>query len=631
MRIRFHTAVIVSLCLTFVLAGTGAAQRQRAVTAPEQQARNVALVSAFGGALLSVAADQAHVYVGQGNHLLVLSADDPANPHVLGQTPALPDSAYGIAVAGSYAYVAAYRAGLRVIAVVDSAHPHEVGALAIQAPGEYGGEAAALAAQGDLVYVAARLGGLRIVDVTDPTSPQEIGAYHTPDPTYLEDVQVAEGYAYIAAGYRGLRIVDVSDPADPREVSVFGDSTYVGGVALVGHYAYTNDRIVDVSDPAHPVQVNTCPEWTDLAVAGQYAYLVDDHRFAVLDVSDPAHPAVLSSVEAMSFRAVAAFGLQAYAINGDHSVHAYDASAPAAPYLAGRFCTRGCIQQIAIGLPYVFSADSSGLEVIDVSNPAAPSEAAALAVPGGLRQVMLSGHYAYATPGNEMQPYLRIVDVAQPITPTLAGTCCAELAMPSDIAVAGDHAYIADFPFLHVVDVSNPVSPTVVSAAYLPVEALLLRGTYLYAVAGGDFMVLDVSNPLTPTVIGTAPSGWAYTDIAVEGEFAYLAETEGVAIIDISDPTAPSAAGYVYSEFGAPLLVAAAGGRLYAGNSIIGGLTVWDLSTPSVPQEVGYYELHGETTEIMLAAGDIYVADDCAGLFILRYLPHQVHLPLTTR
>jgi len=266
-----------------------------------------------------------------------------------------------------------------------------------------------------------------------------------------------------------------------------------------------------------------------------------------------------------------------------------------------------------------------------VSNPATPVEAASLAVAGGLRHVALSGHHAYATPDNEMQPYLRIVDVSQPITPTLAGTCCAELAMPSDIAVAGDYAYIADFPFLHVVDVSSPVSPTVVSATYLPIGALLIQGAYLYAVAGGDLMILDISSPLTPTVIGVASSGWTYADVAVEGEFAYLAEAGGVAIFDISDPTAPSEAGYLYTEFGPPLVVAVAEQRLYTGNSIIGGLTVWDLSTPATPQEIGYYELHGETTEIALAAGDIYVADDCAGLYVLRYLPHQIHLPLARR
>ena len=60
-------------------------------------------------------------------------------------------------MAGNYAYVAAYGAGLRIINVSDPAHPTEVGSY------DTPGSAQDVAVSGNYAYVAGRDGGLVIL------------------------------------------------------------------------------------------------------------------------------------------------------------------------------------------------------------------------------------------------------------------------------------------------------------------------------------------------------------------------------------------------------------------------------------------------------------------------------------
>src|SRR5262245_18525124 len=68
----------------------------------------------------------------------------------------------GLTVAGDYAYLAAWRRGLRVIRVSDPMAPTEVSSCPIR------GEAKDVAVAGGHAYVAAEDGGLRVLDVSDP-------------------------------------------------------------------------------------------------------------------------------------------------------------------------------------------------------------------------------------------------------------------------------------------------------------------------------------------------------------------------------------------------------------------------------------------------------------------------------
>jgi hypothetical protein len=159
--------------------------------------------------------------------------------------------------------------------VSDPAAPVEVGFYDTE---EY---AWGVAVAGSYAYVADYYDGLRVVDVSDPTAPTEVGFYDTPGNAC--DVVVTGGYAYVADYGAGLRVVDVSDPAAPVEVGFYDTPGDAFGVAVVGSYAFVADgdgglRVVDASDPTtpHGVAFYYTPDLAkDVAVAGGLAYVAD--------------------------------------------------------------------------------------------------------------------------------------------------------------------------------------------------------------------------------------------------------------------------------------------------------------------------------------------------------------------
>jgi len=96
-----------------------------------------------------------------------------------------------------------------------------------------------IALSGSYAYVADGGDGLRVIDVSDPTNPVEVGFYDTWD--WAQGVAVSGSYAYVAAGGDGLRVIDVSDPTNPVEVGFYDTGSWANGVAVSGDTAYVAD------------------------------------------------------------------------------------------------------------------------------------------------------------------------------------------------------------------------------------------------------------------------------------------------------------------------------------------------------------------------------------------------------
>jgi hypothetical protein len=207
MRRRLPAVLIQAVCLALVVTFAPAAAQPKGQGAPRslpgtasgegdgvgmQSTQNVDLVAQIGGATYAVAAQGNYAYIGVGPRLVILDVSDPARPVVVGQTGALPGVVLGLAVAGSYA------------------------------------------------YVADRDAGLRVVDVSDPDAPVEIGFYDTPGSA--SGVALIGSYAYVADGDSGLRVINVSNPAAPVEADSYDTPGFAAGVAVAGSYVYVGDR-----------------------------------------------------------------------------------------------------------------------------------------------------------------------------------------------------------------------------------------------------------------------------------------------------------------------------------------------------------------------------------------------------
>ena len=552
-------------------------------------AENVELVGHIGGVTEAVFVQGNYAYIGEGPRLTILDISSPVSPTVVGKTPPWPDFVQDIYVSGSYAYIAADRAGLRV------------------------------------------------VDVSDPAAPAEAGLYDAP--YHVNGVAVAGGYAYVADWPRGLRVVDVTNPAAPVEVGVCGTPGGGKDVAVVGDYAYIADsggglRVVDVSDPAAPIEVGFCDtprNASDVVVAGGYAYVADGQfgGLRVVDVSDPAAPMEVGFYDTLTYAwGVAMAGDYAYVADGYDGLRVVDVSDPEAPAEVGFYDTPAYAHDVTVagGYAYIADRESGLLWVVDVSDPAAPAEVGFYSTPGFAEGVTVVGDYAYVAETGGLQ----VVDVSDPVA--LAEVSFYDmLASAYGVTVVGGYAHVANSNIgLRVVDVSDPEAPTEVGSYNTPgfANGVAVAGGYAYIADSGDGLrVVDVSDPEAPTEVGFYETPGSAYDVAVAGDYAYVAASSGLRVVDVSVPISPTEAGSYYPSTASD--VGVAGDHAYvAGGS--GGLRVVDISDPAAPTEVGFYKMPGYANGVAVAGGYVYIADDDSGLFILRYVGPEPPTPTPT-
>jgi len=128
--------------------------------------------------------------------------------------------------------------------------------------------------------------------------------------------------------------------------------------------------------------------------------------------------------------------------------------------------------------------------------------------------------------------------------------------------------------------------------------------------------VIDVSDPTDPQEVGFCDTPGNATDVAVSGDYAYLADDlSGLRVISISDPTDPHEVGF-FDTPGRCLGVAVSGSYAYLAD-YDDGLRVIDVSDPTDPQEVGSYATAGRAYDIAVSGSYAYLAADDAGLRVM--------------
>ncbi|MGB0384969.1 MAG: fibronectin type III domain-containing protein [Ardenticatenaceae bacterium] len=578
--------------------------------------QNVELIGQIGGLTQAVAVDGDIAYLGVGPRLVIADISDPANLQVLGETDVLPGLVYDVVVVGSYAYVANYSGGLRIIDISTPAAPSEVSFV------DTPGNAIGVAVAGNYAYVADGFSGLRIIDVSTPAASSEVGFVNTPG--NARGVVVAGSYAYLADESSGLRIIDVSAPAAPSEVGFVDTPGTAYGVVIAGSYAYVADgssglRIIDVSTPAAPSQigfVDTIGSAKGVAVADSYAYVADDYGgLRIIDVSMPAAPSLVALTSSIAYDVAVVDG---YAYVADHyGLRIIDVSTPAAPSEVGFADTPSQARGVAVAGSYAYVTEHHGLRLIDVSTPAAPSEVSFVNTSGYAKDVVVAGSYAYVA--NDFSG-LRIIDVSTPAAPSQVGFVDTP-GTAYDVAVANSYAYVADGSSgLRIIDVSTPAAPSEVAFVNTPNYAysVAVAGNYAYVAADSSGLrIIDVRTPAAPSEVGFVDTPGNARGVAVAGSYAYVADSSGLRIIDVSTPTAPSEVGS-YDSPSSAKRVAVAGSYAYVADAG-SGLRIIDVSTPAAPSEVGFYDTLGDARGVTVAGSDAYLADGSSGLMILRF------------
>jgi hypothetical protein len=279
----------------------------------------VELVGQCDGYSVAVTVRDNCVYTDLGPGLVILDISEPASPNQVGLGPERVD-VYGLLIDEDHMYIAG-DAGLQMFDISNPSSPELLGSYRTDGP-----YASGVAVSGSYAYVAAGFwGGLTIIDISNPSEPTYVGSYKTSDS--IVDVTVSCSYAYVAAGHAGFQVVDVSDPCAPVHVGGYNTMGFATDIALTGNYACIAAgngglQIIDISNPSEPNLVGShyaLGYAHGVFVSGNWAYVADGMAgLHIFDISDPLNPTWLGGYDTEGYaHSVFVLGSYAYVADGE--------------------------------------------------------------------------------------------------------------------------------------------------------------------------------------------------------------------------------------------------------------------------------------------------------------------------
>lgn len=535
---------------------------------------------------------------------------------------------------------------------------------------------------GSLAYLATAR-GLTIVDVAQPDAPTMLSTL--PDEEWLASVAVALPYAYVLTSYpRRLVVVDVSDPLAP---AIVGDETIGGygngGVAvsgdLVGVAAGNSGvAIVDVATPFAPFTTYVEPAGSCLVVAFRGSTLYagwEDGRLSKTDLSEPLQrtttsflplPLARFGADPITSLLVVDDVLYAGASAGLYRVdlHVPFESVVPEPFpFLGTFSLAwgdgvlfGSTWQglwselsdhladatvhwlddafpanrltVARGFAFSSTQKTGTLYFSSVAEPSAPTLPRFVTPPPlasceGTTDLFARGTTLYFLGS----PHLILTDVTVPD----AADCPVSIELGGllrDLYVLDGYAYVVGPDHLYVVGVSNPLAPTLVADLEIPAanpgRVFASGHTVLVADGGPSVVLVDVSEPAHPTVGAVLELPGPALDVAAAGGYAYLAvDYDGMAIVDVHDPSQPGAPAYLFPAGSSPPYptpareVAVSGGYLWYVSSTT--VALFDVADPLHPVDLAALDLRAAARDLDVRAPYAFFAAGADGFEVVSY------------
>jgi len=298
----------------------------------------------------------------------------------------------------------------------------------------------------------------------------------------------------------GVRVAGSYNLYQTRSVTVAGEYAFVSGY----HYL----TILEIADPENIGLVGQCSGINctyDVALHGDHAFLADlSAGLKVIDISDLERPRLLAALATQECAySVVPTGDYTYLANDDLLV--IDTSDPARPEIVATINPGEHCLGVAVSGNYAYVA-GSGFFVVDISNPLRPRQVASVGIQYAGRRVTVQGDRAYLTEnyserqGNNhiYRSNLRIYDISEPERPRMLGVFGELDHTIWDVAVSGDHAYLAASSHLHVLDVSDPENPVEIGwyRTNSGIMNVAVVEPFVYAAQYNGLTIYDCSNAI---------------------------------------------------------------------------------------------------------------------------------------
>ncbi len=227
-----------------------------------------------------------------------------------------------------------------------------------------------------------------------------------------------------------------------------------------------------------------------------------------------------------------------------------------------------------------------------------------------------------------------IFDVTDPSSPTMLGQLALN-GSPNDIVIYGNYAYIASSDNnseLQIVNITNPATPTLDGFVNLnngnsgnsnnDAVALDLAGSYLVVVrtGGSDLTIFNLANPANPgNPIGRAPTLASSNDVAVNGNYAFVASSNNnneLQVFDITNKSLPTVlanfdltSGNSGDQNADALSVVSSGNYTYLGRQTSLGpeFFIFDVTNPGAPIILSSLEIGADILNMSYDSSSGYV------------------------
>ena len=231
--------------------------------------------------------------------------------------------------------------------------------------------------------------------------------------------------------------------------------------------------------------------------------------------------------------------------------------------------------------------------------------------------LFVDGNYAYIGEASQ----LSILDISDPTVPRLLGSSEPLKEEPQSIYVSGGYGYVAcGYGGLLIYDVSDTMQPSRVGTWQYDrsCNSVFVRGTDAFVACSDCLYTLDVSDPTQPVRRGAACPAGTGEAVYVEGDYAYLADGEGgIQIIDVSDLDWPKQVSSCDTDLDNAHDVWYSDGYIYAADAYY-GLSFAEVTKPYQPVAKPSYDGIPETAQAVCVVGDYaYVGAGSAGLWVI--------------
>ena len=318
----------------------------------------------------------------------------------------------------------------------------------------------------------------------------------------------------------------------------------------------------------------------------------------------------------------------------------YHALTPAASSAAGNYGYTS-----PDGRRFALTGLSDGLSIVEVTDPRNPRRTAH--IPGAAsqwREVRTYGHYVYVT--TEARTGLDIIDMGDPSRPRKVQTWSETFASAHSLWIDTDRGLLyahgtrgptGNVTGMQVLSLDDPENPRPVGAfTDYYVHDSYGRGNVLYAAAinSGFLALLDVSNPARIHEITHFNTGGFFPHNAwLTGDGRYLFTTDEVPNRplegwDLLNPLAPrKVSEFIAAPGTIPHNVLIDGTRMVVSH-YTEGVRLLDVSNPEQPRQIGFYDTYpggpggfaGAWGAYIFPGSNLIVVSDInGGLFVVQY------------